>query len=90
MADLHNPATASADADANAYVRGEMQINEQTSTFHFFIDMAKWSSLAIACLVLFLTLWFHPGGSFFVAGLGTVVLAVVGFIALKAKPSASH
>jgi len=87
MADAQNPATAQADADARAYVRGEMQINEQASTFKLFIDLAKWGSLAVACLLVFLTLWFHPGGSFVVAAGATVVLAAVGVFALKAKPA---
>ena len=39
MADAHNPATAEADADATAYVRGGMQINEQAATFKLFIPL---------------------------------------------------
>ena len=90
MADAHNPATAEADADATAYVRGGMQINEQAATFKLFMDLAKWGSLAVACLLLFLTLWFHPGGSFGAAFIGAAVLAVAGFFALKSKPGAAH
>ncbi|MDQ1152916.1 aa3-type cytochrome c oxidase subunit IV [Brevundimonas sp. SORGH_AS_0993] len=55
MADPHH-----AD-EANAYVRGDMAIKEQISTFRLFLNLAKWGSLAVACLVLMLTLWFHPG-----------------------------
>ncbi|MFN6981628.1 MAG: aa3-type cytochrome c oxidase subunit IV [Brevundimonas sp.] len=90
MADAHNPATAEADADATAYVRGGMQINEQAATFKLFMDLAKWGSLAVACLLLFLTLWFHPGGNLMAALVGTVVLGVVGFVALKPKADAGH
>ncbi len=74
-------------APSEPYVRGEMQITEQASTFKLFIDLAKWGSLAVACLLLFLTLWFHPGGSLVVAAGATVVLAAVGVFALKAKPA---
>lgn len=84
MADPHH-----AD-DANAYVRGDMAIKEQISTFRLFLDLAKWGSLAVACLVLLLTLWFHPGGNFVVAFLGTVVLAVAGFFALRSKHDVVH
>lgn len=84
MADLHTS------ADANAYVRGDMAIKEQISTFRLFIGLAKWGSLFTACLILMLTLWFHPGGSFFAALLGTVALAVVGFFALRSKPGSAH
>jgi Bacterial aa3 type cytochrome c oxidase subunit IV len=90
MAKAQNPATADADADASAYVRGGMQINEQATTFKLFMDLAKWGSLAVACLLLFLTLWFHPGGSLMAALIGTVVLGVVGFFALKPKADAGH
>lgn len=88
MAEPHNPATAEADADAKAYVHGEMAINEQASTFDLFMAMTKWGSLGVAVLVLFLTLWFHPGGSFMAGLIGAVVLSVVGWFALKSKPKA--
>jgi hypothetical protein len=74
-------------APSGDYVRGEMQITEQASTFKLFIDLAKWGSLAVACLLVFLTLWFHPGGSFVVAAGATVVLGAVGVFALKTKPA---
>jgi hypothetical protein len=88
MAEPHNPATAEADADARAYVHGEMAINEQASTFDLFILMAKWGSLGVAVLLVFLTLWFHPGGSFVAGLIGAVVLSVAGWFALKSKPKA--
>lgn len=88
MAEPHNPATAEADADARAYVHGEMAVNEQASTFDLFIVMTKWGSLGVAVLLVFLTLWFHPGGSFVAGLIGAVVLSVVGWFALKSKPKA--
>ncbi|WP_374388561.1 aa3-type cytochrome c oxidase subunit IV [Brevundimonas sp.] len=88
MAEPHNPATAEADADAQAYVHGEMAINEQASTFDLFIFMTKWGSLGVAVLLVLLTLWFHPGGSFIAGLIGAVVLSVVGWFALKSKPKA--
>lgn len=88
MADPHAPATAAADADASAYVHGSQQISEQRETFALFLRLAKWGSLLVAAGVLFLTLWFQPGGSF-VAGFGAmVVLLVVGYFALKSKKPA--
>ncbi|GAA0201618.1 putative membrane protein [Brevundimonas nasdae] len=89
MADSHTPA-AEAHADAHDYQRGSMQITEQASTFDLFIVLAKWGSLSIAVLILALTLWFHPGGSFGAAFIGAAVLAVAGFFALKSKPGAAH
>jgi hypothetical protein len=90
MAKAKNPATAQADADASAYVRGDMQINEQVSTFHLFMGLTKWGALAVACVLVFLTLWFHPGGTFVAGFIGTAALAVVGFWALKPKGGAGH
>jgi hypothetical protein len=86
MAEDHAPA-AHADHDAAAYQHGEMEITEQASTYSAFMGMAKWGALAIACVVLFLVMWFQPGGSL-IGGLGAaVVLALVGYFALKSKPA---
>ena len=84
MADPHRPA----DHDAEAYQHGQMAITEQAATYVLFLRLAKWGSLAIAVMLVFLVLWFQPGGSF-IAGAGAgVVLAVLGFFALKSKTSA--
>ena len=48
-----------------------------------------WLTLGSVPAVL-LTLWFHPGGNFVVALLGTVVLAVAGFFALRSKHDVVH
>ena len=47
-------------------------------------------NLLLICLILllFLTLWFHPGGSFMAGLIGAVVLSVAGWFALKSKPKA--
>lgn len=87
MADHHSP-TEHADHDADAYVHGTMTIEEQTATYSLFISMAKWGSLAVACVLLFLVMWFQPGGNFFAGFIAAVVLAVVGGFALKSGDSA--
>lgn len=87
MADPH-PATDPADADAQAYQRGSMEINEQSATWDIFMGLTKWGSLGVAVLVLFLTQWFRPGGGFLVALVSAVVVLAVGFVSLKsAKPA---
>ncbi len=90
MADANNPATAQADADAHAYEHGKMEINEQASTYDLFIHLAKWGSLSVAVVLVFLVTWFQPSGSFLVALLAALVLAAVGVVALKSKPQKSH
>lgn len=67
----------------DSYVRGSQEIAEQVSTFGAFVGLAKWGSLVIAAALLFLTLWFQPGGSFIAGAISAVVLLAVGFFALK-------
>ncbi|KQY82498.1 MULTISPECIES: aa3-type cytochrome c oxidase subunit IV [unclassified Brevundimonas] len=77
MADLHQ-------ADSHdAYVRGSQEISEQASTFRAFISMAKWGSLWLAAIVMFLTLWFQPGGSFLGGAITAAVMLVAGYFFLK-------
>ena len=81
MADPHH-------ADAHDdYVRGSMEISEQQSTFALFINLAKWGSLLIAAVLVFLTLWFQPGGSFMAGLITAVVLTVAGAWYLGSKKS---
>lgn len=87
MADHHSP-TEHADHDADAYVHGTMTIEEQTATYALFMNLAKWGSLAVAALLLFLVLWFNPAGSFFMGLIGGLGLLVVGIFALKSKKTA--
>jgi len=71
----------------DAYVRGSQEISEQKSTFDAFMGMTKWGSLIIAVLLVFLTLWFQPGGSLMTALITAVVLSVAGFFFLKSGKS---
>jgi hypothetical protein len=67
----------------DAYVRGSQEISEQESTFDAFVGLSKWGSLIIAASLLFLTIWFQPGGAFIPAFISAVVVLVVGFFVLK-------
>jgi hypothetical protein len=78
MADPH----ASGD---HTYQRGSQEISEQVSTYHLVMGLTKWGSLAIASVLLLLTLWFMPNGSFFVGLPAAIVLFAVGFFALREK-----
>ena len=75
MADPHHA--------SDSYVRGSQEISEQESTFSAFMGMSKWGSLIIAVLLVFLTLWFQPGGSLMTALITAVVLSAGGFFMLK-------
>lgn len=72
------------------YHRGEMDISEQSRTFHSFIGMTKWGSLAVAVLVLFLALIFSAHAGFFQAAGAAAVVLAVGIWALRKKPDAGH
>lgn len=74
----------------DAYVRGSQHIEEQASTFSLFMGMAKWGSLLIASLLVFLVLWFQPGGSFFGGLITAAVLLVAGGWYLKSGKKAQH
>ena len=67
------------------YVRGSQHIEEQAATFSLFINLAKWGSLATAVAIVFLLLWFQPGGSFIAGAIAAFVLLAVGIFALRSK-----
>jgi hypothetical protein len=82
MADPHH-------ADAHDdYVRGSQEISEQQSTFALFMNLAKWGSLIIAVSLVFLTIWFQPGGSLFAGLITAAILLVAGIWYLRPKKKA--
>ena len=83
MADPHHATDAHDD-----YVRGSQHIDEQSSTFQLFINLAKWGSLLVAATLAFLVLWFQPGGSFIGGAITAVVILAIGVFALRSKKKA--
>ena len=83
MADPHHSATEAADADAQAYVHGSQEIAENVATWRLVMNLFKWGSLALAVVILFLTLWFQEGGSFMGGAIAAGVVAVAGWLFLK-------
>jgi thiamine transporter ThiT len=75
---------------AGDYQRGEMDIHEQSATFEAFGKMTKWGSLAIAVLLLTITLWFCTTAGFIGGVIPGVVLTVLGVVFLREKPAAAH
>ncbi|WP_333591069.1 aa3-type cytochrome c oxidase subunit IV [Brevundimonas sp.] len=71
------------------YARGSQEISEQVSTWHLFLALAKWGSLIIGAVVLFLTLWFMPNGSFFSGFFAGAFMLAAGWFFLRSKPT-SH
>lgn len=75
---------------AGDYQRGEMDIHEQAATFEGFGKMTKWGSLAIAVLLLTITLWFCTPAGFVGGVIPGIVLAVLGVVVLREKPATAH
>ncbi len=75
---------------AHDYHRGEMDIHEQQRTFHSFLVLAKWGSLAIAVGVLFFSLIFAAGVGFLGAAATAFVVLVLGILLLKEKKKPAH
>ena len=75
---------------AGDYHRGEMDIQEQASTYEAFGAMTKWGSLAISVVLLMITLWFCTSAGFFGGLIPGIVLAVLGVVFLREKPASSH
>lgn len=75
---------------AGDYHRGDMDIHEQASTYAAFLTLAKWGSLVMAAAILFLAMLFAAGAGFIGSAATAVVVLIVGFLVLRAKPKASH
>jgi hypothetical protein len=75
---------------AGDYHRGEMDIQEQAATFAAFNSMTKWGSLAIAVLLLFITLLFCTSAGFIGSAIAAVVLLAAGIFFLRDKPVPAH
>ncbi|MES2897701.1 aa3-type cytochrome c oxidase subunit IV [Phenylobacterium sp. LH3H17] len=75
---------------ASEYHRGEMEIQEQTSTYHLFVMMAKWGSLALAALLIFITLWFCTDTGFIGSFITGLVVSVGGFLVMREHETPEH
>jgi hypothetical protein len=67
------------------YHRGEMDIQEHTSTFSGFVKMTKWGSLYIGALLLLLTLWFCTPTGAIGALIAAAVMVALGTLVLGEK-----
>ena len=74
---------------ASDYTHGHMDVHQQESSFHAFMLLAKWGSLAVAVIVLFATLCFCTGVGAVGAFLSALILLVLGVVFLREKPGAA-
>ena len=75
---------------ASDYHRGEMDIQEQVSTFNLVMGMTKWGSLILASFLLFIVLWFCTPAGFLSGLVSGVILLALGIVLLRSKPEAAH
>lgn len=75
---------------ASEYHRGEMDIAEQTATYHAVMGLTKWGSLAVVTAILMLTLWFCTPAGFLGGLVPGVILAAVGILLLREKKGGGH
>ena len=80
-------ATPKSETAHGEYQRGTQPVHEQQATYDLFIHLAKWGSLCISVVLTFLLIWLQPGGSLVFGFFAALVLAVVGYFALKSKPA---
>ena len=75
---------------ASDYRRGEMDIQEQESTFQLVMGITKWGSLVLAAFLLFVVLWFCTPAGFVSGFVSGAVLLGLGIVLLRSKPEAAH
>jgi len=75
---------------ASEYHRGDMDIEEQTSTYHLFVNLAKWGSLALAALLIFITLWFCTATGFLGSFAVGLIVSVGGFLVMREHGEPGH
>jgi uncharacterized membrane protein len=75
---------------ASDYHRGEMDIQEQVSTFNLVMGMTKWGSLALAAFLLLIVIWFCTGAGFLSGFIAGAVVLALGVVLLRSKPEAAH
>ena len=74
---------------ASAYSHGEMDIRQNEASFHVFILLAKWGSLAVAVLLVQMVLWFCTGAGFVGGFVPAVIVLALGILLLREKPGAA-
>ena len=75
---------------ASDYHRGEMDIQEQVSTFNLVMGMTKWGSLILAAFLLFVVIWFCTSAGFLPGFITGAIALVLGIVLLREKKSPAH
>jgi hypothetical protein len=70
---------------ASDYHRGEMDIQEQVSTYNLIMGLTKWGSLAVTVFLVWAVLWFCTDAGFLGATVSGFVVMVLGILALRER-----
>jgi hypothetical protein len=70
---------------ASDYHRGEMDIQEQVSTYNLIMGITKWGSLAVTVFLVWAVLWFCTDTGFLGATVAAIVVTVLGVMALRER-----
>jgi len=70
---------------ASDYHRGEMDIQEQVSTYNLIMGITKWGSLALIVFLVWAVLWFCTDTGFLGASAAGFVVMVLGILALRER-----
>jgi hypothetical protein len=81
---------ASAQDSQTEHNTGDMNISEQTATFHTVVGLLKWGSLAVAATLVLLTFWFCTPAGFLPGFVIALVLVILGAFFLRDKTPAKH
>ena len=71
------------------YHRGDQDTSDHKATYALFMNLTKWGSLLIAALLVLVVVWFCTPAGFTPGLISAVVVAVIGWLALKKKPGAA-
>ncbi len=71
-----------------SYHHGDMPVVEHTETYVSVMGLFKWGALGVADLLILLTFWFCTPAGFMTGLVVAVLVAIVGVVALRSKPSA--
>jgi hypothetical protein len=69
---------------------GDMNISEQTATFHTVVGLFKWGSLTLAASLVLLILWFCTPAGFLPGFVIALILVILGVAFLRDRKTSAH
>jgi hypothetical protein len=76
--------------DLGDHQHGHMPSQEQFTTYRDVMGLFKWGALAVADLIIVMTLWFCTAAGFLPAVIVGVIVAALGVVALRGIKVGAH